>query len=48
MAELQLRSVRPEEPREVADTDARLLSQILIGSMGILSILAFLAYFFQH
>ncbi len=41
----QLRSVRPEEPREIADTDARLLSQILIGTMGVFSVMAFVAYF---
>ena len=41
----QLRSVRPEESREIADTDARLLSQILIGTMAFFSVIGFLAYF---
>ena len=47
MSELQLRAVRPQEPQEIADTDARLLSQILIGTFGFLSVGSFVAYFLQ-
>jgi len=48
MTQLTLRSVRPEEPQEVADTDARLLSQVLIGTVAVLSVIPFIAYFLQH
>jgi hypothetical protein len=39
-----LRSVRPQEPQEVADFDARLLSQILIGAFALLSIVPFVGW----
>jgi hypothetical protein len=45
---ITLRSVRPQEPQEVADTDARLLSQILIGTFAILSIVPFVGWMVQH
>ncbi|HYM18273.1 MAG TPA: hypothetical protein VEU06_06905 [Micropepsaceae bacterium] len=47
MSQLQLRSVRPQEPQEIADVDARFLSQILIGTFAVLSVGAFLVYFVQ-
>jgi len=47
MSQLLLRTVRPQEPQEIADTDARLLSQILIGTFAVLSVGAFVAYFLQ-
>ncbi len=48
MSEFELRAVRPQEPQDVADTDARLLTQILIGTFGILSIVPFVAWFLEH
>ena len=44
MSSLELRSVRPEEPQEVADTDARLLSQLLIGIIAVMTIVPFVAW----
>jgi hypothetical protein len=47
MSSLELRNARPHEPQEVADTDARLLSQILIGTIGVLMIVPFVTWALQ-
>jgi hypothetical protein len=44
---ITLRSVHPQEPQEVADIDARLLSQILIGTFAILLIVPFVGWLVQ-
>jgi hypothetical protein len=48
MTRVTLRTIHPNESKEVASLSARFLTQTIIVVAGVLSFVPFVAYFIQH
>jgi len=48
MLQSELRSFHPVEPKEITPFGAWLITRIVIGMVGLLSVVPFIVYFWQN